>query len=148
MRINEFLKCSWLDLRVGHSTYLAFVLGFSNFLLIGYYFLIEKYLEIHLWQFIILFALIYFPFAILLGRWHRKEQVPTDVKLAWDNSPIHAKYQRLMWNTSLIQLQSVEHILETLQTKKAEELRRKIREQRDLIKRETIYFDDVLNRKT
>lgn len=74
-----FIRRRWLDFRNGHSIYLAFLLTFVNFVLITYNFAIKQlpfgigeYMNLPL--FLVLFALIYVPTAIMLGVWHRKHQ--------------------------------------------------------------------------
>jgi hypothetical protein len=74
-----FLRRRWLDFRNGHSIYLAFFLTFVNFILISYNFFIKQLPfgigdYFNLPMFVLLFASIYIPAAIILGVWHRKHQ--------------------------------------------------------------------------
>lgn len=103
---NEWLRRRWLDFRNGHSTYLTFILAFSNFILIAYYFLIDKVTFLNsfipdLWAFTIIFIAIYIPSAILIGRWHRKTQYQTEVTAMWNEWPLMAKSLRLLIDMGL-----------------------------------------------
>ena len=76
---RAFIRRRWLDFRNGHSIYLIFLLTFTNFILITYNFAIKQlpfgigdYLNLPV--FVVLFALLYVPVAIVLGVWHRKHQ--------------------------------------------------------------------------
>ena len=76
---RTFIRRRWLDFRNGHSIYLIFLLTFTNFILITYNFAIKQlpfgigdYLNLPV--FVVLFALLYVPVAIVLGVWHRKHQ--------------------------------------------------------------------------
>jgi hypothetical protein len=76
---RTFIRRRWLDFRNGHSIYLIFLLTFTNFILITYNFAIKQLPfgigeSLNLPIFIILFALLYIPVAIILGVWHRKHQ--------------------------------------------------------------------------
>ena len=88
----SFLRRRWFDFRMGHATYLAFFLSFSNFILIFHRLFIEKVaLRIHLWQFGILFILAYVPLAMIIGFWHRKHQLRVDAAAGWVENPLFMK---------------------------------------------------------
>lgn len=91
----------WYEFRLGHSTYLIFMLTFVNFILIAYRLLIERIpflqgIVPELWIFAILFIGIYFPVAILVGLWHRKTQLKIETTLTAYESPVLAKMFRTM----------------------------------------------------
>lgn len=91
----------WYEFRLGHSTYLIFMLTFVNFILIAYRLLIERVPVLQeiipeLWIFAILFIIIYFPVAILVGLWHRKTQLKIETTLTAYESPVLAKMFRTM----------------------------------------------------
>lgn len=76
---KQFLRKRWLDFRNGHSIYLAFVLTFTNFILISYNFAVAKISFLSdtigsLPFFVILFIALYVPAAMLIGYWHRRHQ--------------------------------------------------------------------------
>lgn len=76
---GTFFRRRWLDFRNGHSIYLAFILTFVNFILITYNFAIKQLSFLHgissnLVSFTILFIVIYFPAAMAIGYWHRRNQ--------------------------------------------------------------------------
>ncbi|HJU14354.1 MAG TPA: hypothetical protein VJ792_07865 [Candidatus Nitrosotalea sp.] len=76
---GNFLRRRWLDFRNGHSVYLAFILTFVNFILITYNFAIKQLPFLHgiannLVSFTLIFIVIYFPTAMVIGYWHRRNQ--------------------------------------------------------------------------
>ena len=102
----EWFRRRWLDFRHGHSTYLTFILAFSNTILIVYYLLIERItifsdyipsIEI----FALLFLGIYVPLAISIGYWHMKTQMRTESIMNWQERPYFAKTFRLLLNMNL-----------------------------------------------
>lgn len=99
---NDFFKRIWLDFRNGHSTYLTFILAFSNTIMIVYYFLIDRLDFLHnsifsnLVFFIIFLLMIYIPLAIILGKWHVKTQYRTELVAMWEEWPYMAKTLRVL----------------------------------------------------
>jgi hypothetical protein len=97
---DEWMRRRWYEFRAGHSFYLVFVMTFVNFVLIFYRLLIEQVPSIYailpqLWIFAILFLLIYPPVAVLIGHWHRKSQLRTEMDLTFLASPFWAKVHRI-----------------------------------------------------
>jgi len=95
--IREF----WWAGRMGHSIYLTIFLGFINFILIVYNFLIEgnEILENFLseiWVFSVIFLALYIPVSILIGRWHTNTQIRVDMELKIHEDPILAKMIRTL----------------------------------------------------
>jgi hypothetical protein len=95
--IREF----WWAGRMGHSIYLTIFLGFINFILIVYNFLIEgnEILEnfiSEIWVFSIIFLALYIPVSILIGRWHTNTQIHVDMELKMYEDPILAKMVRTL----------------------------------------------------
>ena len=91
----------WLDFRYGHSIYLIFLLSFSNFILISYRLLIEKStfladLFSNLWIFILVFILGYIPIAIIVGVWHRKNQIRIDTEVGLRQNPLLLKILKII----------------------------------------------------
>ena len=83
----------WLDGRIGHTTYLMFFLTFVNFIIITFNFLIEGnpiFDEIlsHMWEFSLIFVILYIPISILIGRWHRKTQLSTEMDILVESNSI------------------------------------------------------------
>ena len=96
---GSFVRRRWLDFRMGHSVYLIFLMSFANFLLIFHRLLVERIDWLNkllgdLWLFAILFVLMYIPVAILVGSWHRKNQIKIDTDVGMLNSPLNAKIFR------------------------------------------------------
>ncbi|MEW6044620.1 MAG: hypothetical protein AB1608_10190 [Thermoproteota archaeon] len=98
---KNFLRKLWWDGRVGHTTYLMFVLTFVNFILITYSFLIEqneifeKFIS-DLWLFVIIFIIIYFPVSILIGSWHTKTQISVEKTIKQLEDPLLARMIRTL----------------------------------------------------
>ena len=94
-----WFRSRWWEFRIGHSTYLIFLLTFTNFVLISYRLLIERIpflqdIVPELWIFAILFLLLYIPTSIIVGFWHRKTQLKVDTTLAMYQNPFVAKMFR------------------------------------------------------
>ena len=77
----------WTYFRRGHSTYLAFLLSFANFLAIQYRLVIEyvpafKGLFTRLHVFVLIFFLTYVPIAVIIG-WldYKKFSVPVELEV-------------------------------------------------------------------
>ena len=98
---KNFLRKFWWDGRIGHSTYLMFLLAFVNFILITYSFLIEgniifeKFIS-DLWLFSIIFIISYIPVSILIGKWHTNTQISTDQTIHYNENPLFAKMVRTL----------------------------------------------------
>jgi hypothetical protein len=89
----SWLKRRWFEFRAGHNTYLAFILSFTNFLLITYNFLIGKIPFLsdvfsNLWVFAILLVVIYIPMAVVVGRVHNKKQLSVDNEVTARANPL------------------------------------------------------------
>jgi hypothetical protein len=89
----NWIKRRWFEFRSGHNTYLAFLLGFINFLLITYNFLIGKVYFLsnifsNLWVFAILLVMCYIPIAILIGHYHNKKQLSIDNEVTARANPV------------------------------------------------------------
>ena len=95
------MRSRWWEFRIGHSTYLVFILTFVNFVLISYRLLIERIPFLQeiipeLWIFVILFLLFYIPASIIIGFWHRKTQLKVETTLSMEQNPFVAKMFRTM----------------------------------------------------
>lgn len=78
----EWISTRWLEFRHGYQTYMTFLFGFSNFILILYNFVpqFKEFISLHYFA-IIVFAVIV-PVAIIIGRWHHRKHLPTEAKVA------------------------------------------------------------------
>ena len=100
--MNEnWTRRRWFDFRQGHSIYLIFFLSFSNFVLIFHRLLIERisFLEgvlSELWVFALIFILLYIPVAILIGAWHRRNQIKIETDVVFRQYPTLAKMFRIL----------------------------------------------------
>ena len=95
------MRSRWWEFRIGHSTYLVFILTFVNFVLISYRLLIERIPFLQeiipeLWIFVILFLSFYIPASIIIGFWHRKTQLKVETVLSMEQNPFVAKMFRTM----------------------------------------------------
>jgi hypothetical protein len=96
-----WFRSRWWEFRLGHSTYLIFLLTFVNFILISYRLLIERIPFLQeiipeLWIFMVLFLVIYIPASIGIGFWHRKTQLKVENTLGYQENPVLAKMFRVM----------------------------------------------------
>ena len=96
----------WYEFRIGHSTYLIFILTFVNFVLIAYRLLIEKIsffkeLVPELWIFTLLFLVLYIPAAIIIGYWHRHTQLKVEQNINMQQNPFFAKLFRVLIDVQL-----------------------------------------------
>lgn len=95
------MRRRWFDFRQGHSIYLIFLLSFSNFILIFHRLLIERVSFLDgilsdLWVFALIFILGYIPVAILIGAWHRRNQIKVETDVVFRQYPTMAKMFRLL----------------------------------------------------
>ena len=96
-----WVRRRWHDFRMGHSVYLIFMLSFANFILIFHRLLIERVdwlnsLLGELWLFVTLFIILYIPIAIVVGSWHRKNQIKIEADVVLLQSPLLAKIYRTL----------------------------------------------------
>jgi hypothetical protein len=94
---NNILRKILWDGRMGHTNYLMFALALVNFILIAYNFLIvgnEFFEEFNVWIFVFIFTIIYFPVAVLIGRWHTNTQISIEWTMKIFEDPIFAKMIR------------------------------------------------------
>lgn len=147
MKLNRAtVKRHWSSLRIGHSTYLAFMLSVTNFILIGYTFFVSRVLPLEIWQFAIIFIGCYIPLAIFVGRWHRRSQLATEQKLIMDHSPISAKYHLLGMEGELLHLAVLSHLLSDMQDEKAIQLKAQIDARIQRVLDESVYFRDIMEK--
>ena len=98
---KKILREFWWAGRMGHSIYLTIFLGFVNFILIAFNFLIEgneifeKFIS-EIWVFSIIFLALYIPVSILIGRWHSNTQIHVDMELKMFEDPILARMIRTL----------------------------------------------------
>ena len=98
---KKILREFWWAGRMGHSIYLTIFLGFVNFILIAFNFLIEgneifeKFIS-EIWVFSIIFLALYIPVSILIGRWHSNTQIHVDMELKIFEDPILARMIRTL----------------------------------------------------
>jgi uncharacterized protein YneF (UPF0154 family) len=98
---KNLLRKFWLDGRNGTSNYFLLFLAMTNFILITYNFLIEDItifnnLISNMWIYAIIFATLYFPISILIGRWHTNTQLGVDMTMKMNRDPIYAKMIRTL----------------------------------------------------
>ena len=93
---KNILRKMWWDGRMGHSSYLMFVLQLTNFLLIAYNFLLEgneifETFVTNLWVFVTITMILYIPISILIGKWHTDTQISVEMTMKMFEDPITAK---------------------------------------------------------
>jgi hypothetical protein len=99
--IEKTVRKIWWTTKIGHSTYLMFLLAIGNFILITYNYFLEgnTIFENHisnLWAFGIIFLALYFPISIIIGRWHTSTQISVDMTIRGLNNPIQAKMIKIL----------------------------------------------------
>ena len=100
MRLKSFLVRRWYDFRYGHSMYLAFLLSFTNFILICYRLLIERIPALHLlmpelWTFAAIFLIVYPITASIVGWMHRRKIQPIESRVVGEVS----SWGAMIWRT-------------------------------------------------
>ena len=98
---KKLLRKFWFDGRNGTTNYFLLFLAMTNFILITYNFLIEdntifNNLLSNMWIYAIIFATLYFPISILIGRWHTNTQLSVDLTVKMNRDPIYAKMIRTL----------------------------------------------------
>jgi hypothetical protein len=92
----SWIRRRWYEFRMGHVTYLSFILSLTNFLLISYNFLISqvpmlKNLFSSVAYFMVIFILAYVPLTVYIGHLHMRKQLPTDLTVAGEKNPFFVK---------------------------------------------------------
>lgn len=87
-----FLQRRWSDFRQGHNTYFAYFLGFTNFSILVYEFVLKNIplvLSIFptIFHFLAAFIVCYLPLAAVVGWFHRRYQMPIDLSLSMKQNP-------------------------------------------------------------
>jgi len=83
-----WIQMRWFEFRMGHGTYLGFVLSFVNFVLIAYSLFLEKiFRNLTLLQFCLIFGSLYVPTGIIIGRLHIRKQVRYDTGMIFNQNP-------------------------------------------------------------
>jgi len=90
--MNNWYRQLWFDFRMGHSTYLIFLLSFGTFVTVQYKLLFQNISFINelipnITTFILLFVAIYLPVAIIIGHFHLRKQVPIESIRLTEESP-------------------------------------------------------------
>ena len=98
---SSWARHRWHDFRMGHSIYLVFMMSFANFILIFHRLLIERVDWLNnilgeLWMFVALFVFAYVPIAVVVGAWHRKNQIKIETDVVLMQSPLYAKIFRTL----------------------------------------------------
>ncbi len=101
--LNSWTRRRWTNFRQGHSVYLIFALTFANFILIFHRLLIQRVeflseIFSNLLTFALVFVIIYIPLAVLIGHWHRKTQLKIEMELMYRQSPLLAKWFRVLFD--------------------------------------------------
>ena len=124
---QSWVRRRWFDFRQGHSVYLIFLLSISNFVLIFHRLLVERVEVLNqifseLWIFLVFFIIIYIPFAIVIGAWHRKTQLKIDSEESLRQNPLWAKMFRVLMDMqtekiSKEEIESVRKFLKSIEDK-------------------------------
>ena len=92
----------FFEFRAGHGTYLAFAVSLVTFVLIVHRLLIERIPELDavfgdLLTFTLVFAILYVPIAVLIGRWHMRNQYKVESTMTFMNNPSMLRAFRLLF---------------------------------------------------
>jgi hypothetical protein len=90
----SWIRRRWYEFRMGHSTYLSFILSLTNFLLISYNFLISqipvlKSVFSSMAYFAVIFLIAYVPFTVYIGHLHNRKQLSTDLIVSGEKNPFY-----------------------------------------------------------
>ena len=93
----------FFEFRAGHGTYLAFAVSLVTFVLIVHRLLIERVPELDaifgdLLTFTFVFGILYIPLAVLIGRWHMKNQYKVESTMIFMNNPSMLRAFRLLFD--------------------------------------------------
>lgn len=113
----DFVKRRWLEFRTGYSTYLIFVVGFSNFTLILYGLAPSIKDNIDFIPFISIAVAVILVLGILFGSNHLKRQYPVEAIVSTENNPftyriIPDSKEAVMYKAQLDQLHAVAELLQ------------------------------------
>jgi len=90
----EWFQDRWYEFRLGDSTYLRYVIYFSQFIIIVYTLFIERFVWLvtvfpSFMFFALSILLVYPPLAIIIGRFiHRKKQLRRELSILAEENPI------------------------------------------------------------
>ena len=93
---NNFIRRRWLDFRQGNGIYLIFLITFGEFIVIQYKLLIDKvpfinsFIGGNIIGFASIFFAIYIPLSLIIGYWHRKNQLKVDSEALFKENKIGA----------------------------------------------------------
>ena len=97
--MKQFLKSRWMDFRVGHNTYTAFLIGVTNFLILTFNFIVLKLIpglpDWFILVYLIAGATGYIPIAIFFGYWHIKTQARTEQTRYAEKNPYFVELREL-----------------------------------------------------
>lgn len=93
---NNFFRRRWLDFRQGNGIYLIFLITFAEFIVIQYKLLIDRvpfinsFIGGNIIGFALIFFAIYIPLSIVIGYWHRKNQLKVESEALFKENKIGA----------------------------------------------------------
>lgn len=70
--LRVFIQRAWYYFRLGYSTYLSFLLGFVNFLILIHNFIVGKILGLGFMETSLILTTVIFPIAVFIGWLHMK----------------------------------------------------------------------------
>jgi len=113
----DFILRVWIYYKRGHSTYLAFLVSFMNFITIQYTLLISRFTFLSLiFRDLIIFAIsfliVYIPLATIIG-WLdiKRGAVPREFKISYSVSEWHRDITRALYYLSQKKYKEAEEIL-------------------------------------
>lgn len=114
METKISLRKRFLELRLGHSNYLIYAISISNFLIISYTLLLERWgfaktLFPSIGIYAVVFLLVYPVVSISLGYWHRTKQYPVEMaSSALLDNPLQKRIWITVLKNQLVSLHSID----------------------------------------
>lgn len=137
---RELFKRAWLYLRTGYSTYLIFIFGGSNFILILYGLAPEISDNIDFIPFALVMVIAMPLLAILIGRKHWARQFGTEAKVQTENNPymfllVQKSKDELLYKIQIDMIDVMKGILLETDPEKKKELAERATECQKLLSR-------------
>jgi len=140
MNKQELIKRAWLYLRTGYSTYLIFIFGGSNFILILYGLAPEISDNIDFIPFALVMVIVMPLVAIVIGRKHWQKQFGTEAKVQTENNPyiylmVQKSKDELLFKIQIEMIDVMKGILVETDPEKKKELAERATECQKLLSR-------------
>ncbi len=98
MKITKnWVRRRWMDFRAGYGVYIAFFVGFCNFILLFFNFFILRYnIQINFALFVVLAGAVIVILGVLMGHWHNTTQLGLEQVYGMLQNPFNAQIMRVI----------------------------------------------------